>query len=143
MQNVHTYLWLSVLEHVEATHGNAGSTKQMTKFNIDVPVNPGPVFMPVSHWRLGELSDTVEPSCTIVETDLDSLYLMTTSIVGIAGDAIGMALLDIRELNTLTMARFGYDWVQVLLVACSVWVAEEGFGKLAIFLGHKGWLGVH
>ena len=81
----------------------------MTQLNVDVPVNPRPVFVAVSYWGFGELSDTVQPSCTIVETNLDSLYLMTTSIVGIAGDAIGMALLDIRELNTLTMARFGYD----------------------------------
>jgi hypothetical protein len=49
----------------------------------------------VSDWSLGELSDTIQPSLTVVETYLDSLYLMTTSIVGIAGNAISRALLDI------------------------------------------------
>jgi hypothetical protein len=67
----------------------------MAQLDIDVPVDPGPILVAVSDWSLGELSDTIQPSLTVVETYLDSLYLMTTSIVGIAGNAIGRALLDI------------------------------------------------
>jgi hypothetical protein len=67
----------------------------MAQLDIDVPVDPGPILVAVSDWSLGELSDTIQPSLTVVETYLDSLYLMTTSIVGIAGNAISRALLDI------------------------------------------------
>ena len=67
----------------------------MTQFNVDIPVNPGPVLVAVSHWGFGELSDAVQPGLTIVKTDLDSLYLVTTSIVGISGNTIRMTLLDI------------------------------------------------
>jgi hypothetical protein len=90
-----TYLWLSVFEDVEATHNNARSAKQMSQLDIDVPVNPSPVLMTVSDRSLGELSDTVQPSLAIVKTDLNSLYLMTTSIVSISGNAISMTLLNI------------------------------------------------
>ena len=38
------------------------------------------------------------------------------------------------------MTWFGYDGVQVLLITCGVWVAEESFRELAIFLSNKGWL---
>lgn len=55
----HTYLWLSVFEHVEAAHHDAWSTKQVTQFNVDIPVNPGPVLVAVSHWGFWELSDAV------------------------------------------------------------------------------------
>jgi len=95
MKRTYTYLWLSVLEDVEATHNYAWSTKQVAQFNIDVPMNPGPVLVAMSHWSFGELSDAVQPSCAIVETDLDSLYLMTTSVIGIPGDTISMTLFDI------------------------------------------------
>jgi hypothetical protein len=91
----YTYLWLGVFKDVETTHENTRSTKQMAQFDVDVPVNPSPVLVAVSHWSFGELSDTVKPVFTIVKTDLNSLYLMTTSIVGIAGNAISVALLDI------------------------------------------------
>jgi hypothetical protein len=67
----------------------------MAQLDIDVPVYPGPILVAVSDWSLGELSDTIQPSVTVVETYLDSLYLMTTPIVGIAGNAISRALLDI------------------------------------------------
>jgi len=67
----------------------------VTQFNIDVPMNPGPVLMAVSYWSFGELSDTVQPSCAIVQTDLDSLYLMTTSVIGISGNTISVTLFDI------------------------------------------------
>jgi hypothetical protein len=95
-KRIETYLWLSVLEDVEATHDNARSTKQMTQLDIDMPVNPSPVLVTVSDWSLGELPDTVQPCLTIVKTDLNSLYFVTTSIIGVAGNAIRMALLDIR-----------------------------------------------
>jgi hypothetical protein len=67
----------------------------MAQFDVDVPVDPGPVLVAMSHWSFGELSDAVQPVFTIVETDLNSLYLMTASIVGIAGNAISVALLDV------------------------------------------------
>jgi len=51
--------------------------------------------MAVSYWSFGELSDTVQPSCAIVQTDLDSLYLMTTSVIGISGNTISVTLFDI------------------------------------------------
>jgi hypothetical protein len=67
----------------------------MAQFDVDVPVDPGPVLVTMSHRSLGELSDTVQPVFTIVETDLNSLYLVTTSIVGITGNAISVTLLDV------------------------------------------------
>jgi hypothetical protein len=95
-KRIEAYLWLSVLEDVEATHDNVRSTKQMTQLDVNVPVNPGPVLVTVSDWSLGELPDTVQPCLTIVKTDLNTLYFVTTSIIGVAGNAIRMALFDIR-----------------------------------------------
>jgi hypothetical protein len=95
LEGICTYLWLGVLEDIEATHKNTRSTKQMAQFDVDVPVDPGPVLVTMSHRSLGELSDTVQPVFTIVETDLNSLYLVTTSIVGITGNAISVTLLDV------------------------------------------------
>lgn len=95
MKRSYTYLWLSILEDIEATHSYARSTKQVAQFNVDVPVDPGPVLVAMSHWSFGELSDAVQPSCTIVKTDLDSLYLMTTSVIGISGNTISVTLFDI------------------------------------------------
>jgi hypothetical protein len=67
----------------------------MAQFDVDVPMNPGPVLVTVSHWSFRELSDAVQPVFAIVKTYLNSLYLVTASIVGIAGNAVGVALLDI------------------------------------------------
>jgi hypothetical protein len=95
MLTIRTYLWLSVFEDIKATHKNTRSTKQMAQFDVDVPVDPGPVLVAVSHWSFGKLSDAVQPVFAIVKTNLHSLYLMATSIVGITGNAISMALLDV------------------------------------------------
>jgi hypothetical protein len=67
----------------------------MTQLDVDMPVNPSPVFVTMSYWSFGELSDTVQPSFAIVETNFDSLYFVTTSIIGIAGNAISVALFDV------------------------------------------------
>jgi hypothetical protein len=91
----YTYLWLGIFKDVEATHEDTRSTKQMAQFDVDVPVDPSPVLVAVSHWSFRELSNTVQPVFTIVKTDLNSLYLVTTSIVGIPSDAISVALLHI------------------------------------------------
>jgi hypothetical protein len=49
----------------------------------------------MSHWSFGKLSDAVQPIFAIVKTNLNSLYLVTTSIVGITGNAISVTLLDV------------------------------------------------
>jgi hypothetical protein len=67
----------------------------MAQFDVDVPVYPSPVLVAMSHWSFGKLSDAVQPIFAIVKTNLNSLYLVTTSIVGITGNAIGVTLLDI------------------------------------------------
>ena len=106
---MYTYLWLSILEDIKASHSDTRGTKQVRKFDVNVPVDPGPVLLAMSDWCFRELSDTVQPRLTIVETDFDSLHLVTTSIISIASDAIRMALLDIRYPNALTVSRFGND----------------------------------
>lgn len=138
---MYTYLWLGVLEDVEASHNNARSSEQVRLFDVDVPVNPGPILLTMSDWSLWELSDTVQPCLTIVETDFDSLHLMTTSIISIASNAIRVALLDIRHPDALTVSRISDDRIQILFVASRVRVAEEGFRKLTVLLSNESRLG--
>lgn len=100
-------------------------------------MNPGPILLPVSNGGFRELSDTVQPCLAIVETDFNSLYLVATSIISIASNAIRMALLDIRYPDALTVSRLSDDRVQILFVACCIRVTEERFRELTIFLSNE------
>lgn len=112
----------------------------MTKLNIDIPVYPRPVLVSMPDRRFRKLSDTVQPCLAVVKADFHSLYFVTTAIVSIPCDTICVAFLDVGELNALAMSRLGDDRVEVLLIACCIWVTEERLGKLSIFLCNKGGL---
>lgn len=109
----------------------------MRQFDVNVPVDPGPVLLAMSDWSFGKFSDAVQPCLTVVETDFDSLHLMTTSIISIPSNAISVTLLDTSHRDTLSMSRFCNDRIQILLVAHGVGMTEEGFCELAIFLSNE------
>lgn len=122
-----TYLGLSVFEDVKAPHGDARRFEQVGHFDINVPVNPGPVFMAMSDWSFGEFSDAVQPCLTVIKTDFNSLHLVATSVIGVASNTVGLTLLDAGHPNALAMSRLCDDRVQILLVACRIGMTEESF----------------
>lgn len=81
----------------------------MAELNVNVPVDPRPVLVTVSDRCFGELSYTVEPCRTIVETDFDTLYFVAATVIGIAGNTIRVAFSDTGKLDTLAMSGFRYD----------------------------------
>lgn len=135
-------LWLSVLEYVEATNGYTVSADKMGDLDIDMPVEPGPELVSVSDRCFGKLqmrsvwgssvicvldthlANAVEPRLSTIKADLNTLNLVSSTVVRISFNAVRISFLDLTEWNLFAMCRFDNSRVEVLLIARSVWVPK-------------------
>jgi len=86
---------------------------------------------------LRKSSCTIKPGLSLVERELNPLYLMTTSIIRVAFDAIRVHACGIFESKPFTLGGLDNHTVQVLLVADCAGMSEHGLSKRAILLGHE------
>ena len=130
-------LGLSVLEYIEAADIDALRSQQVSEVDIHVPMQPCPEPLAVTDWRIRKFSNAVKPALSIIERGFHSLHFVASAVACIAFDAVCFAFLCCCEGDLLALRWLDDDGVEVLLVACSVRVPEQGLYEFAVFLSDK------
>lgn len=115
---------LSALEHLETAHSNTLRLQEMCHLDIDMPVQPRPDLVSMSDRRLWELAYTVQPCLAIIKRNYHALDFVTAAIVCVSSGAICLTPPRCCKWYFLALSWLDDDGVQVLLLACCVWVSE-------------------